>query len=203
MTFYPRIKSIADKLVALIILVLLGPLFCLVALLVFWQLGSPIFFRQLRPGFHSKPFLLFKFRTMTNNRQPDGSLLDDNQRLTFFGSFLRSTSIDELPELLNILRGEMSFVGPRPLLMEYIPLYSTDQARRHDVQPGLTGLAQVSGRNKLSWEEKFLLDVWYVDNQCLTLDLQILIRTIWKVLLCEGVTPSGSDFMSPFSSRNC
>ncbi|CAG9173769.1 sugar transferase [Cupriavidus pinatubonensis] len=160
------------------------------------KLGSPVFFRQVRPGIHGKPFQILKFRTMTNARGADGELLPDPDRLTSFGAFLRATSLDELPELWNVLKGEMSLVGPRPLLMEYLPLYSQEQARRHDVRPGITGLAQVSGRNAISWEEKFRLDVWYVDHVSVWLDIVILWRTVRKVLARDGISAVG-EFSAP------
>ena len=160
MTRYRHFKALADRVAALLALLLLSPLLVLVLLLVRWRLGAPVLFRQQRPGYHGRPFWLLKFRTMTNARDGSGALLPDAQRLTPLGRWLRATSIDELPELLNILRGEMSFIGPRPLLMAYLPLYSPEQARRHNVMPGFSGWAQINGRNALSWEEKFRLDVW-------------------------------------------
>jgi len=169
------------------------------ALLVRWQLGSPVIFRQKRPGYRGKPFGLLKFRTMTNQRDADGELLDDAQRLTPFGRWLRSSSIDELPGLINILRGEMSFIGPRPLLMQYLPLYSPEQVRRHDVKPGFSGWAQINGRNSLSWEEKFRLDVWYVDHQSIWLDLRIFLITVWKVIRREGISAAGEATMTTFT----
>ncbi len=180
-----------------VVLVLLAspfwvPLLALLAVLVRIKLGSPVFFSQIRPGRAGKPFRLIKFRSMTNARDASGAPLPDSERLPPFGRLLRSTSLDELPELLNVLRGEMSLVGPRPLLMEYLPLYSAEQARRHEMRPGLTGWAQVNGRNALSWEEKFKLDVWYVDNHSLFLDFRILLRTVRKVLRREGVSAEGS-----------
>jgi hypothetical protein len=168
-----------------------------------WQvrrkLGSPVLFQQIRPGLHGKPFKMVKFRTMTDERGPDGGLLPDAQRLPPFGRFLRATSLDELPELLNVLSGEMSLVGPRPLLMEYLPLYTHQQARRHNVRPGITGWAQVNGRNTISWSEKFALDVWYVDHRSLWLDLRILWLTVRKVLVREGVSASGEATMPAFT----
>lgn len=162
------------------------------------KLGSPVFFRQTRPGQHGKPFKMVKFRTMTDARGPDGQLLPDADRLTNFGRFLRASSLDELPELWNVLKGDMSLVGPRPLLMQYLPLYSTEQARRHDVRPGITGWAQVNGRNALSWDDKFKLDVWYVDNRTLWLDTKILWLTVRKVLVREGISGEGEATMSEF-----
>lgn len=171
-------------------------------LMLSWQvrrkLGNPAFFRQTRPGLRGRPFQMIKFRTMTDRRWPDGQLLPDADRLTPFGHFLRASSLDELPELLNVLKGDMSLVGPRPLLMQYLPLYSPEQARRHEVRPGMTGWAQVNGRNALSWEEKFKLDVWYVDNRSLWLDIRILTLTMRKVILREGITEDGNATMSEF-----
>ncbi|VTU37489.1 sugar transferase [Variovorax sp. RA8] len=162
-------------------------------------LGSPVFFPQTRPGLRGRPFKMIKFRTMTDARSEDGQLLSDEERLGSFGRFLRTTSLDELPELWNVLKGDMSLVGPRPLLMEYIPLYSPEQARRHDVRPGITGWAQVNGRNALSWEEKFRLDVWYVDHRSLWLDLRILWLTVRKVLARDGISALGEATMPRFT----
>jgi len=180
-------------------LVALSPVIGTIALLVRWKLGKPVLFRQLRPGYKGKPFYLIKFRTMRDAFDAQGNLLPDAERMTSFGSFLRSTSLDELPELWNVLKGEMSLVGPRPLLMEYLPLYTPEQARRHDVKPGITGWVQVNGRNALSWEEKFKLDVWYVDNQSLWLDIRILLLTLKKVLLREGISAQGEATMPKFT----
>ena len=163
------------------------------------KLGSPVFFVQTRPGLHGKPFRMFKFRTMTDARDAQGHLLPDAERLTSFGRFLRASSLDELPELINILKGDMSLVGPRPLLMEYLPLYNARQAKRHDVRPGLTGWAQINGRNALSWEEKFESDVWYVENRNFWLDLKIIFLTIKKVLVREGISAAGEATMSKFT----
>lgn len=162
------------------------------------KLGSPVFFRQMRPGMHGKPFEMVKFRTMTSECGPDGQLLSDAVRLTPFGSFLRATSLDELPELWNVLKGDMSLVGPRPLLMEYLPLYTTEQARRHEVRPGITGWAQVNGRNAISWEDKFKYDVWYVDHRSLWLDIKILWLTVKKVLVRDGISAAGEATMPRF-----
>ena len=171
--------------------------------LLTWQvrrkLGSPAFFRQVLPGMHGQPFEMVKFRTMTDARGPDGALLPDADRLTPFGRFLRASSLDELPELWNVLKGEMSLVGPRPLLMEYLPLYSPQQARRHEVRPGITGWAQVNGRNALGWDEKFKLDVWYVDHRSLWLDIKILWLTVKKVLVREGISAAGEATMPRFT----
>ena len=171
--------------------------------LLTWQvrrkLGSPAFFRQVRPGMHGQPFEMVKFRTMTDARGPDGALLPDADRLTPFGRFLRASSLDELPELWNVLKGDMSLVGPRPLLMEYLPLYSPQQARRHEVRPGITGWAQVNGRNALGWNDKFKLDVWYVDHRSLWLDIKILWLTVKKVLVREGISAAGEATMPRFT----
>lgn len=192
------IKRLIDILASLLGLVLLSPVLLLVFLLVRIQMGSPVLFRQVRPGMNGKPFEMVKFRTMLDAVDAQGNPLPDDQRLTRLGSFLRSTSLDELPELWNVLKGDMSLVGPRPLLMEYLPLYSPEQARRHEVRPGVTGWAQVNGRNALSWDEKFKLDVWYVDNQSLWLDIRILFLTVKKVLVREGISADGEATMSKF-----
>ncbi len=165
------------------------------------KLGSPVFFRQARPGLHAKPFVIVKFRTMTDGRDASGALLPDAERLTPFGRWLRLVSLDELPSLWNVLIGDMSLVGPRPLLVEYLPLYSTEQARRHEVRPGVTGWAQVNGRNALTWEQKFELDVWYVDNRSLCLDIRILLMTVRKVFAREGVSAQGEATMSRFTGK--
>lgn len=172
-------------------LVVISPLLLIIALLVRWRLGSPVLFRQVRPGYQGKPFTLYKFRTMTDARDAEGNLLPDEVRLTRLGRFLRALSLDELPELFNVLRGEMSLVGPRPLLMQYLERYTPEQARRHEVLPGMTGWAQIHGRNVLSWEERFRLDVWYVDHWSLWLDVKILLITLWKVLKREGISQPG------------
>ena len=194
-------KRLADVLVSLVGLIVLSPILGALSLLVRAFLGSPVLFRQVRPGLIGEPFELVKFRSMTSNRDSSGNLLPDSQRLTRFGDFLRSTSLDELPELWNVVCGDMSLVGPRPLLVEYLPLYSARQARRHEVRPGITGLAQVSGRNSLSWEEKFELDVWYVDNQSTRLDLAILVWTVKSVFKRSGVSADGSATMPPFTGE--
>lgn len=191
--------DLLQRLLALLLLLLLSPLLLTIALVVRLRLGGPVLFRQQRPGLHGRPFQLVKFRTMTQRRDAVGVLLPDAQRLTPVGQWLRRSSLDELPELLNILRGEMAFVGPRPLLMEYLPLYSPEQARRHDVRPGLTGWAQVQGRNALSWEEKFRLDVWYVDHRSLGLDLRILWLTLATVIRRDGISAAGEATMTPFT----
>lgn len=191
-------KRLFDILVSGIGLVLLSPLMLAVALLVRAKLGSPVLFRHRRPGLHGRLFTMLKFRTMTDAVGSDGALLPDAERLTPFGRFLRRTSLDELPELWNVLIGDMSLVGPRPLLIEYLPLYTPEQARRHDVRPGLTGWAQVNGRNALSWDEKFALDLWYVEHQSFALDLKILWRTIFKVFARQGISAEGEATMPRF-----
>ena len=196
---YAMLKGLSDRVAALAALLLLSPLLVVVALLVRWRLGSPVLFRQQRPGYRGKAFWLVKFRSMNNACDASGALLPDAQRLTPFGRWLRATSIDELPELFNILLGEMSFIGPRPLLMQYLPLYSPQQARRHDVKPGFSGWAQINGRNAISWEEKFRLDVWYVDHQSLWLDLRILLITVWKVVRREGISAAGEATVAVFA----
>jgi lipopolysaccharide/colanic/teichoic acid biosynthesis glycosyltransferase len=191
-------KRILDLVLVIPALVILSPVFLVLMILCRIFLGRPVFFRQERPGLHGRPFALLKFRTMTDARKPDGGLLPDRERLTRFGRFLRSTSLDELPELWNILKGEMSWVGPRPLLMKYLPRYSPEQARRHEVKPGLTGWAQVNGRNAISWEERLWLDVWYVDNRSLALDAKILLMTIWKTVRRDGIQQEGFATMPEF-----
>ena len=193
------LKRVFDVILALLVLLLVWiPLIVLITL-IRRKLGSPVFFKQVRPGLHGLPFEMVKFRSMMDARGPDGQLLPDADRLTPFGRFLRSSSLDELPGLWNVLKGDMSLVGPRPLLMEYLPLYSTEQARRHNVRPGITGWAQVNGRNALSWEDKFKLDVWYVDNLSLWLDIKILWLTVRKVLVREGISAAGEATMSKFT----
>ena len=196
-------KRFFDFGAALFCLLVLALPLLLLALLVRTKLGSPVFFRQTRPGLHGKPFEMVKFRTMTDARDAQGELLPDSERLPPFGRFLRSSSLDELPELWNVLKGEMSLVGPRPLLMEYLPLYTPQQYRRHEVRPGVTGWAQVNGRNAISWEEKFALDVWYVENQSFWLDVKILFLTVKKVLVKDGISASGEATMTKFTgSKN-
>ncbi|HMY00030.1 MAG TPA: sugar transferase [Agitococcus sp.] len=192
------LKRLYDALFASIALILLSPIIIIVAALISKKLGSPIFFQQIRPGLGGKPFKMVKFRTMLDAVDSQGNPLPDEVRLTDFGKFLRSTSLDELPELWNVLKGDMSLVGPRPLLMEYLPLYSADQARRHEVRPGVTGWAQINGRNAISWEQKFELDTWYVDNQSLWLDIKILFLTVWKVVHRDGISAAGEATMSRF-----
>ena len=183
-------------------LVVLLPVLLGCAVAVRLKLGSPVLFSQVRPGLNGKPFRMYKFRTMTDARDAHGVLLPDHVRLTPFGRWLRGSSLDELPELLNVLKGDMSLVGPRPLLMEYLRLYSPEQARRHEVRPGITGWAQINGRNAISWDEKFALDVWYVDNRSLWLDIRILALTIWKVLRREGISAAGEATMPKFTGRS-
>lgn len=182
-------------------LLVIWPLVLLLAVLVRFKLGSPVFFCQQRPGLNGRPFMMYKFRTMTDDRDSGGKLLPDRERLTRFGMFLRGSSLDELPELINVLKGDMSLVGPRPLLMHYLPLYSSEQARRHEVRPGITGWAQVNGRNAISWEDKFKLDVWYIDNQSFWLDLKILWMTFNKVFKREGISQEGQATMSEFKGE--
>jgi sugar transferase EpsL len=189
------------------IIILFGSLLISPGLFALWIIvrikhGSPVLFRQISPDRYGRPFTMYKFRTMTDERDADGNLLPDAQRLAGFGMFMRSTSLDELPELFNVLKGDMSLVGPRPLLMEYLPLYSAKQARRHEVRPGITGWAQVNGRNTLSWEEKFKLDIWYVDNRSLWLDVKIICLTIFKVFKREGIRQEGQATMEAFKGNN-
>lgn len=194
-------KRCFDIIFTLIILLPFLPVIVIVAWQVHRKLGSPILFRQIRPGLHGKPFEILKFRTMRTAVDAQGNQLPDSDRLTTLGRFLRNTSLDELPELWNILKGDMSLVGPRPLLMEYLPLYSPEQSRRHEVRPGLTGWAQVNGRNSLSWKEKFILDIWYVDNQSLWIDVKIIFQTIRKVLSREGINARGEATMPRFTGN--
>jgi sugar transferase EpsL len=184
-------KRLFDMIFSLLAIIVLSPILLLIAILVRLFLGTPILFTQQRPGYKGQPFFIYKFRTMNERHDSSGSLLPDAQRLTSLGHFLRAFSLDELPELFNILRGEMSFVGPRPLLMQYLPLYSAEQVRRHEVMPGLTGWAQVHGRNALTWPDKFKYDVWYVDHWSFWLDLRIILKTFWKVFNREGISQEG------------
>jgi sugar transferase EpsL len=193
------IKRTFDVVAAIAGLIVLSPLLAVLAVLVRLWMGSPVLFRQPRPGLHGQIFEIYKFRTMTDARDANGELLPDGDRLTAFGKFLRRTSFDELPELLNVVRGDMSLVGPRPLRVEYLPLYSPEQARRHEVRPGITGWAQVNGRNAVSWDEKFRLDVWYVDHRSFRLDLKILWATVTEVLGGRGVSAEGHATMEPFT----
>lgn len=192
-------KRAFDFSMAALGLILLAPLLLALAWRVRRKLGSPVFFCQARPGLHGAPFKMVKFRTMKDTRAADGQLLPDSERLTNFGRFMRSSSLDELPELWNVLKGEMSLVGPRPLLLDYLPLYSNEQARRHEVRPGITGWAQVNGRNALSWDEKFRLDVWYVDQRSFWFDLKILWLTVRKVLIRDGISAAGDATMPRFT----
>jgi lipopolysaccharide/colanic/teichoic acid biosynthesis glycosyltransferase len=196
--FSKLIKLILDKSMAIIALVVFSPVMLAVAIAIYFRMGYPIIFSQPRPGENARIFNLYKFRTMTNECDAKGNTLPDDQRLTSFGKFLRQTSLDELPQLLNVLKGDMSFVGPRPLLVRYLDRYTTEQARRHEVKPGITGLTQIKGRNCLSWEDKFKLDVWYVDHWSLWLDLQILVLTVFKVLKQEGISQQGYATASEF-----
>jgi lipopolysaccharide/colanic/teichoic acid biosynthesis glycosyltransferase len=195
-------KRTFDLLVAFVALLVFALPLLVLVWLVRRKLGSPAFFRQVRPGLHGQPFEMVKLRTMTDERGTDGSLLPDAQRLKPFGRFLRSTSLDELPELWNVFKGDMSLVGPRPLLAEYLPLYTPEQARRHEVRPGITGWAQVNGRNAISWEDKFALDVWYVDHRSWWLDMKILWLTVLKVLLRDGISAAGEATMTRFTGSN-
>ena len=197
----PLSKRILDLAVAALGLVILSPVYLTLAVLVRVLLGTPVLFRQQRPGYKERPFHLYKFRTMTDARDPAGRLLPDSARLTGLGRFLRAWSLDELPELFNILRGDMSLVGPRPLLMEYLPLYSAEQRRRHDAYPGITGWAQVHGRNALEWPERFALDVWYVDHRSFWLDIRIILLSIWKVLSREGISQPGQATTEYFTGN--
>lgn len=191
-------KRVMDIILASVALVLAGPVLLAIAAVIRVTIGGPVLFRQQRPGLHGKPFMMIKFRTMSDARDADGKLLPDAERLTRFGKLLRSTSLDELPELLNVLRGEMSLIGPRPLLMQYLDRYSPEQARRHEVRPGITGWAQINGRNAISWEQKFSLDVWYVDHHSLALDLKIMFLTVWKIVKREGISQPGQATMQEF-----
>ncbi len=193
------LKRLLDIVIASIALVLLSPLYFYVAHKVKKNLGSPVLFRQVRPGLHGKPFEMIKFRTMKDALDEQGNPLPDNERLTPFGKMLRSTSLDEMPELWNVIKGDMSIVGPRPLLMEYLPLYNKEQAKRHDVRPGMTGHAQVNGRNAISWEQKFKLDTWYVENGSLWLDFKIMLQTVKKVIAKDDINEAGEATMTKFT----
>lgn len=195
-------KRLFDFIVALCALITLLPVIIVVAALIRFKLGSPILFTQNRPGLNGDIFKMMKFRTMLDAKDKQGNLLPDDQRMTKFGSFLRSTSLDELPGLFNVLKGDMSLVGPRPLLVQYLPLYNKEQARRHNVRPGITGWAQVNGRNAISWEQKFELDVWYVNNQSMWLDLKILLLTVKKVFIRDGINADGHVTIEPFKGSN-
>lgn len=193
------LKRFFDLMAAAVGLMLLSPFLAVIGILVWGKLGSPILFRQKRPGLHARPFYVIKFRTMTDLRDANGEILPDEARLTHFGKFLRRLSIDELPQLINVVKGDLSLVGPRPLLMQYLERYSPEQARRHEVRPGITGWAQVNGRNAIGWEEKFRLDVWYVDHHSFLLDLKILWMTVQKVFKREGVSHAGQATMAEFT----
>jgi len=195
------LKRFFDVMMSLVLIIAFFPIFVLLVLVIRFKLGAPVLYKQVRPGLNGKPFEMVKFRSMSNTKDADGNALPDEQRLSSFGKFLRSTSLDELPELWNIFRGDMSFVGPRPLLMEYLPLYSPEQLRRHDVRPGITGWAQVNGRNSISWPERFKLDLWYVDNQSVLLDVRILLKTVYKVLSREGISADGQATMQKFTGE--
>lgn len=193
------LKSFFDKILALFLIIFFSPIYLIVSFLIYKKMGNPILFRQKRPGYKEKIFGIYKFRTMTNEKDEIGNLLPDEQRLVGIGKFIRSTSLDELPQLFNVLKGEMSFVGPRPLLIEYLDLYNDKQKRRHDVKPGITGWAQVNGRNAISWEQKFDYDVWYVDNRSFTLDMKILWMTFLKVVKRSDISSNTSATMEKFT----
>lgn len=195
------LKRLIDIIVSAIALILLAPVFLYIAYSVRKHLGSPVLFRQIRPGLHGKPFEMIKFRTMKDTKNAQGELLPDTERLTAFGAFLRSSSLDELPELWNVLKGDMSLVGPRPLLMEYLPFYNAEQAKRHHVKPGITGYAQVNGRNAISWEQKFKLDVWYVENQSLWLDFKIILKTLYVIMFRKNINDQSGHSMPKFSGN--
>lgn len=195
------VKFILDRVVAAIALLFFSPVLLIVALAIYIHMGSPILFTQMRPGKDGCIFTFYKFRTMTNDRNPDGNFIPDEQRLTTLGQFLRETSLDELPQLWNVLKGDMSFVGPRPLLVQYLDRYTSEQTRRHEVKPGITGWVQVNGRNNLNWEEKFQLDVWYVDHWSIWLDIKIISLTIIKVVLREGISKEGYATMPEFTDQ--
>ena len=201
MIYCNYIKPFIDRLLAFVLLVCVSPLILLTGILVYVKIGKPILFKQPRPGKHEKLFSIYKFRTMTDEVNTDGELLSDEERLISFGMWLRKLSLDELPQLFNVLKGEMSFVGPRPLLSEYLPLYSTQQKKRHDVKPGITGWAQVNGRNAISWEEKFALDIWYVEHLSFMLDVKIIGLTLWKVVQKSDITSQTAVTMEKFKGN--
>lgn len=201
-SFGDLMKRLFDFFVALFALLILLPVIIVLAVLIKFNLGTPVLFTQERPGLNGNVFKMMKFRTMLDGKDKQGNLLPDAERMTQFGTFLRSTSLDELPGLFNVLKGDMSLVGPRPLLVQYLPLYSNEQARRHNVRPGITGWAQVNGRNAISWEQKFKLDVWYVDNQSFLLDIKILLLTVKKVFVREGISADGHVTIEPFKGSN-
>ncbi|MFC1853016.1 sugar transferase [candidate division CSSED10-310 bacterium] len=199
MEFYSRTgKRLLDIVLLVLGLVVLLPAIIIITIVVLVCLGRPVFFRQVRPGYGGRPFTIYKFRTMSENRDQAGNLLPDAARMTSLGRILRSLSLDELPEIFNVLKGEMSLVGPRPLLMKYLDLYTPEQSRRHEVKPGITGWTQINGRNALTWEQKFAFDVWYVDHLCLWLDLKIMVLTLWKILIREGISHPGQATMEEF-----
>jgi len=195
-------KRLFDFVISLIALILLILPIIIIALFIMVTMGSPVIFKQKRPGLHGKPFYIYKFRTMTNEVNEEGILLPNNERMTKTGNLLRKLSLDELPQLFNVLKGELSLVGPRPLLMEYLTLYNSEQARRHDVRPGITGWAQINGRNAISWEKRFQLDVWYVDNRSFLLDMKILFLTFLKVFKREGISPDNKEFIDKFKGSS-
>lgn len=195
------LKRSFDLLVSIILLVILIIPILVVSLMIYISMGKPIMFKQKRPGLKGKPFFIYKFRTMTNEKDKNGELLPDHLRMTSIGRFIRKLSLDELPQLFNVLKGDISLVGPRPLLMEYLPLYNENQARRHNVKPGITGWAQVNGRNAISWEEKFDLDVWYVDHKSFWLDMKILFKTFFKVIKREGISQEGNETVEKFTGN--
>lgn len=196
------IKPLLDRFGALILLIFFSPIILLTTLVIAIRMGLPVYFTQRRPGLHGKIFTIYKFRTMTNDQDDEGNLLPDSERLRGIGKIIRSLSLDELPQLLNVLKGEMSFIGPRPLLPEYLPLYSPEQSRRHDVKPGITGWAQINGRNAISWEEKFRYDVEYVENLSFAFDLKIFFRTVIKVFIKEGISQEGKATMEKFNGTS-
>ena len=196
-----KIKHLLDFFLAFVLLLCLSPTFLLVAMIIWMRLGRPIFFSQIRPGFRARPFRIYKFRTMTMERDKQGNLFPDEQRLKFLGKTLRALSLDELPQLINVLKGELSLVGPRPLLMEYIPLYTVREKKRHQVRPGITGWAQINGRNSINWKQKFELDIWYVENWSLWLDLKILFLTALKVIRRSGIQNSELVTMPPYDGH--
>lgn len=196
--FQQAVKRAIDVSLSVVVLLVCLPLLGCIALLIHRRMGAPVIFRQRRPGLRERPFVLYKFRTMNDALGHDGKLLSDGERLTSLGRFLRRSSLDELPQLWNVLRGEMSLVGPRPLLKEYLPLYTTEQARRHEAKPGITGWAQINGRNAITWDDKFVLDVWYVDHGSLLLDMRILTATLRKVFCCKGISGASCATMSEF-----
>ncbi len=196
------IKRLIDLTASIVTLILLSPVIAGIAIIIWLRLGRPVFFRQMRPGLNGEPFQLIKFRTMRNERSQNGEQLGESDRMTAIGARLRQLSLDELPEFLNVARGEMSLVGPRPLLMDYLPLYTAEQARRHNMRPGITGWAQVNGRNAISWEEKFNLDIWYIDHWTINLDIKILIKTIAKVIRRDGISGDGVLTMTPLKGTS-